>query len=186
MSEQGGHERPPVPDPTILTTAALQREVAIIERRIAELQRTTEHGILEVKSGCAEKLNAHMVSARELTNLQFELMSTWRLEQKDDTKVRLDAAFAAQKEAITKQEASTDKQLEQLRLTFTTAFDELRRSMEEVKGRVGAIEATKLGSQEQRIETRQMTAATMGLIIGAITIFMALVSIIGIVIANQP
>jgi hypothetical protein len=101
----------PVPDPTTLTTEALHREVAavkeILERQIecvrSEAKLTTD-GITKLKEEKFSKVYA-----------QFELVERARLEQKADTKDRVDAALSAQKEAAAKSEQSFTKQIDSLR-----------------------------------------------------------------------
>jgi DNA repair exonuclease SbcCD ATPase subunit len=137
----------PVPDPTVLTTEALNREIAGLERELN--QRLTS-----VERELATRLEAASALGDEKflrVEQQFELVERMRVEQKKDTKDAVDAALTAQKEAVKEQtaasslataksETATNKQLEQLASTFTTAVDSLRRSNDEVKERIGEVD----------------------------------------------
>lgn len=122
-------------DPTRLTTEALQREVDAIRREAL---------------GGRELMEARIAGMKEVVDLQFNLITEWRLEQKEDTRTAVNAALAAQKEAITKQEISTSRQIDQLSAAFATAIEELRRVTDELKERVGKIESVKVGMTEAR------------------------------------
>lgn len=137
-------ETPPVPDPTILTTEALLREVA----RVKELVDAMLDGIGHVID---EKFSS--------VDRQLALVEQQRVEQKQDTKAAVDAALTAQKEAvkeqttaseraIAKSEAATTKSIEQLGSTFTTAFDGQRRDIDDLKERITGVEQQKKGGQE--------------------------------------
>ena len=147
----------PSPDPTILTTDALHREVTALERlldnRIGSLERSVreERDMLnrermEQFAALREILEARLSAMGTAIALQFDLVERQRVEQKIDTKSAVDAALIAQKEAvreqttaseraIAKSETATTKQLEQQQITFATTADSLRRAIDEVKER---------------------------------------------------
>lgn len=110
--------RPPVPDPTELTTEQMLREV----KNAVDLVHSEMQGL---KSTIAEQFNS--------VGTQFALIERQRVEQKKDTKDAVDAALAAAKEAvkeqttasdrsITKSETAMSEQLKQLNATFTAAI----------------------------------------------------------------
>jgi hypothetical protein len=128
--------RTPVPDPTVLTTQNLQREIAgvqeLFERRMAD----------------QEKLNRERFHRLDE---KFDLAERQRLELKADTKDAVDAALAAQKNGVREQteaterasskaEAAINKQLDQISVMCSTAANDLRRSINEVKERVVAVD----------------------------------------------
>jgi tetrahydromethanopterin S-methyltransferase subunit B len=106
------------------------------------------------------ELQASVESALKLCNAQFalikqqlDLIERQRVEQKQDTNAAVDAALTAQKEAvreqttaselaISKSEASTAKQIEQIAAAGQTGREELRRSIDEVKERFNEVERT--------------------------------------------
>lgn len=143
------------PDPTTLTTAALEREVSVLRN--------------EFITGLA--------SFEKITALQFELIADWRIEQKNDSIVRVDAALAAQKEAVVKQEVAIARQLDQLSSNFKSSFDEVNRSIADLKDRVRTIESVKTGMAE----SKQGFSDNMGLVYGAFGLILTIISIILVV-----
>ncbi len=127
-----GYRSTPIPDPTVLTTQALYREVAalkeLIEQRIAAVDTS-------IQAAIAARTELDLEIQRR-TDLQFVLVEQQRVEQKADTKNAVDAALTAQKEAIQKAENGTTKQIEQLQTSFKTEVDALRRSIDENKERI--------------------------------------------------
>jgi hypothetical protein len=161
-------DRTPSPDPTVLTTQALYREIEglreLLEQRIDGLGGTVEQ--------------------------KFDLVESQRVEQKKDTKDAVDAALTAQKEAvreqtaaseraIAKSEAATSKQLDQLSVTFTTAIDAIQRELGEGKERLTAIEQRKAGAKEDR------TALYASLGALALLIFLV-IAVVTFVAASHP
>lgn len=160
----------PVPDPTILTTQALQREVEglreLIEQRI--------EGLRDVVGERFHK-----------SNQEFELVERQRVEQKRDTKDAVDAALTAQKEAvreqtaasdraIAKSEAATSKQLDQLMITFTTAIAAIQREMGEAKERLTTLEQQKVGAKDDR----SGLYATMGVVATILAVVISLIVVL--------
>ncbi|GAC1406942.1 MAG: hypothetical protein NVSMB52_20400 [Chloroflexota bacterium] len=149
-----GKNRTPIPDPTSLTTEQLNRMESTIRNLI----------------------NVEILHQKELFNeelkrleLQFKMLEDRTAEQKQDTKSALDAALAAQKEAVASQTASSEKAItksetaslerikgvEALLSTSTKAYDD---KIGDVKDRVIAIEAVKLGSTEAGTTARTLVA----------------------------
>lgn len=129
----------PVPDPTLLTTEQLLREVAALRREI-DLQLELRRGITDEKFITVDT--------------QFELIERQRVEQKKDGKEALDAALAAAKEAVTKNEVATNEQLRQQAATFDAAFVAVRESLDDVKERVTKIESLTAGAGQRSSELR--------------------------------
>lgn len=162
-------DRTPSPDPTVLTSAALYREIAalreLLGQRITSLEseRDRATGAAKERRDVLNRENTEQFEALkkymelriaglgETVGLQFDLVERQRVEQKKDTKDAVDAALTAQKEAvkeqttaseraIAKSETSTTKQLEQQQETVSTAIDALRRSIDEVKERIVEVD----------------------------------------------
>lgn len=191
-------------DPTVLTTEALQREVAAISREFELRQNTRQRENEELKELILDKV----AGLRDLTaeqnkafEVQFNSIENHRIEQKKDTKDAVDAALISQKEAvreqtiasglsIAKSEAATAKQLDQLAVTFSTAIagvtvsindlkDAQNSSIGDIKERIGRIENMKIGAQEHKANIQNnmgivYSAAAFVLIL--LTIFITLVS----------
>lgn len=167
----GESESPPVPDPTVLTTEQLLREIGTLK----ELFDTALEG-------------HNMVNIQRFENVatQLGLVERQRVEQKEDTKAAVDAALAAAKEAVKEQttasqlsigksEASTKEQLSQLSTTFTTAQQALTQAIVVLTTRVERIENQRSAIAEQRNDTR----GGAGVIFGAIG---TVVGVIGLIV----
>lgn len=162
LTEERGSR--PVPDPTVLTTQQLYREI----ESAREMTETLIDGLREILD---EKFSS--------IDRQLQLVEQQRVEQKQDTKAAVDAALTAQKEAvkeqttaseraIAKSEASTTKQLEQLSETFATAIRGLTQLVDDLKERTGRIEAIKQGATETRTESRAVTSGITAIVVAAI------------------
>lgn len=138
----GEQDQRPTPDPTVLTTEQLLREV----ERVKDLLMAELSGLHETVT---EKFRS--------VDQQLSLVERQRVEQKKDTKDAVDAALTAQKEAvreqtaaseraIAKSEAATTKQIEQLTITFTTAIKGVTDLLSDTKDRVGKIESVRQGA----------------------------------------
>jgi hypothetical protein len=114
----------PVPDPTILTTEQLLREV----EHVRELLEAKIDGLHRFVTERFTSVSGHLT-----------MVEQQRVEQKRDTATSLDAALRAQKEASAKAEAATTKSIDQLADTFNTAFEGVRRELADLKERVGKI-----------------------------------------------
>lgn len=156
----------PTPDPTVLTTEQLLREVA----GAVDLVETRLKGIEDVM---AEKFRS--------VDTQFGLVERQRVEQKKDTKDAVDAALAAAKEAvkeqttasglsITKSETATSEQLKQLTTTFNTAIAGLTLLLNDLKTRVERIENIKQGASENS----NALATVIGIVLSAAIVGIAL------------
>ena len=145
----------PTPDPTVLTTAQL-------ERAIKNLQELFDSQL----KGLAETRNEKFHSVAE----QFALIERLRVEQKSDTKQAVDAALAAAKEAVGKSEASTKEQLAQITLTFNTAIGALTKEISDLKERIGDAVAVKRGGDDQRSESRSAATFIQGLVVAGVLV----------------
>jgi hypothetical protein len=157
----GGERR--APDPTALTTAHLLREIALLTAR------------MDTRMGGMDALNGERFARIEHW---LDLVEKHRQEQKLDTQTAVAAALQAQKESvnqqtiasersISKSEAATSKQIEQLSTTFNTAITGVTDSLGDLKDRVGRIEAIKAGAT-QAYTGLSVAIVTAGAIIAAV------------------
>lgn len=127
---------PPVPDPTIITTEVIQREILHV-REMAELREE-----------CADELR---LADEKLQTVKFDavkeqqaLGERLRLEQKADTALAVGAALSAAKEAVAaqaaafeasvnKSELSMTKQLESISTTFKTEIINIAAQISDLK-----------------------------------------------------
>jgi DNA repair exonuclease SbcCD ATPase subunit len=134
----------PIPDPTVLTTEQLIREITTLNNTL-QLQLTAQQVLVDQR---LDSVGAHL-----------EHIESQRVEQKQDTKAAVDAALAAAKEAvkeqtsasdraINKSDDSTSEQLKQMSTTFTTAIAAVGGSIGDAKERITALESLRLGVKE--------------------------------------
>jgi hypothetical protein len=126
---------------------------------------------------------------RELFDTQFKMLEMRTAEQKKDTKDALDAALAAQKEAVAAQTAASEKSItksetatierikavETLLATSTKASDD---KIDDLKVRIVAMEAIKLGATEQATGIRGNLAVTVSVIMAFIGVASLIITII--------
>ena len=151
----GDTEKPPIPDPTVLTTEQLLREIRNSEKltdaKIDGIELVRDEKFRATKANCDEQFKS--------VGVQLSLVERQRVEQKADTKAAVDAALAAAKEAvkeqttasglsIAKSETATSEQLKQLTVTFTTAISGVTSTINDLKDRVVTIESVRQGGKD--------------------------------------
>src|SRR6185312_881175 len=132
----------PFPDPTVLTTQGLQREIKalreLLETRIdgqdREIKRVQEgldgreHDI-RLAIGQLEKLMGEKLASENLrfetVAIQFKERDTRSERESRDNKVAVDAAFAAQKEAAAKQDESNQKAIDKSEVATAEKINKL-------------------------------------------------------------
>ena len=146
----------PVPDPTELTDKAIARversltqyvdgELKARDERLSGIDEATKLRLAVVEA-IPNQIGTAVGSLEKLMDNKFEAAERLRVEQKKDTKDAVDAALNAAKEAVKEQTASSEKsitkselatgaQIKQLQVTFATAFEGLRRSLDDLKDR---------------------------------------------------
>lgn len=169
----------PVPDPTKLTTEAVNAATGILK----ELFDSKLDGLLDL-------IEEKFASVEDKLALGEKL----RVEQKADTEKAIQAALLAQKEAVAAQAASfaesvdksekaTAKQLDQMASTSKVEIQSVANSLGELKDRVVTLEANSTGRQEQRVEGRASLASIVGVAAGVVGI-LSLVAMV--IIASLP
>ena len=149
------YDTKPTPDPTVLTTEALQREVEAVKDLINITGDRFHTEIVQARDAHEESVRQRFIAVER----EFELTERYRVEQKKDTKDAVDAALAAAKEAVREQtlaseksilksETATSEQLRQLTVTFTTAIAGVNDKFDDLKDRVNRIEGLKQGGKE--------------------------------------
>jgi hypothetical protein len=143
----------PVPDPTVLTTEALQREVVAIK----------------------ELLGVRFDAARDLTSERFLRVDDSLSAQKE----LITLVVTAQKEAVDKTEASVAGQVRALTEQFKLGTTNLAAQLSDLKDRVVRAEAVRLGVTQQREETRAVSSGVVAAVVAAFVVAAAMVAIVG-------
>jgi L-lactate utilization protein LutC len=162
----------PVPDPTVLTTAASVR----LEETMRDL------------------IQSEITHQRELFEMQLRMLETRTAEQKKDTKDALDAALAAAKEqvstqnlsfekSITKSETATTERIKALETLLGASTKATDDKTDDLKSRIVAIEAVKLGVSEGTTTVHQGAAETRATLSSIISVVLAVIAVGSILIA---
>lgn len=174
----------PVPDPTVLTTeASLRLEKTLREMILSEIAHQND-----------------LFSERfARIDMRFNMLDARTAEQKQDTTNALNAALAAQKEAgaaqtnsfkesITKSETAATERIKGVETLLATSSKSTDDKIGDLKDRVIAIEAVKLGITEQvasaragSVDVRSNMSAILGVIAGIVGVISIIVTIIVVI-----
>jgi len=213
---QHEHGSRPVPDPTVLTTQAVDRamrdenrwvesQIDILAQRLDGMDKANDLRLRRLDH-VPDQIDSAVSHLRDVVEQKFinvgngfVALQERMAEQKKDTKDAVDAAFLAAKDAvnlqteaseksIAKSEAGTTKQIDSLGVQATTAIDALKEQINDLKLEVSRINATKSGGTEEHAASRDRTADNRAYVALAITVILFAVTIIGFVIAlaNKP
>jgi cobalamin biosynthesis Mg chelatase CobN len=193
----------PVPDPTALTTAQLMREIATV-REIFEAKLEVQKELLRAHIQATDKaeglarsladkmpieVDAKIEAVRSVHEEKFKSVQTQFTERDTraektaaDSKLAVDAAFSAAKEAVGKQnessaqaisksELATTKQIDQLNTLINTGNAATDGKITDVKERVTRLEGQTKGHSEEKGDLR----ANIAIIIAVLAIVLPLV-----------
>jgi hypothetical protein len=220
--------RVPVPDPTILTTAALLREIAALKESTNIRVNGIEQRMVEMVSGAIKALEGVIITRLEGMDRALELLQSTadkfpqRIDEKigslgkvheekfhsiqtqfterdvrteqtsRDSKVAVDAALQAAKEAvgeqnrssalaIAKSEAATSKQIDQMGSLIQQNTNTSNDKIQDLKDRLTRLEGTGQGTQQEssrgKTATRDMIGVMgfiLALLIGIGTIILSI------------
>src|ERR1035438_4884503 len=175
----------PVPDPTVLTRQQLERAVA----GLREILEARLNGMDKALSLTHEELNRRSVEGdlkivhlRELSEEKFLSIQTQfaerdtRTEQTSrDSKVAVDAALQAAKEAvgeqnkssalaIAKSETATMKQIDQLVVLISTGSNAQDSKITDIKDRITALESLNSGLASAQITQHDASSSRVAII----------------------
>lgn len=162
-------------DPTARTLETVHREVLALERKIETALEYQNNLSTDRFASVQKKFEADEAHRLELKDMAEKA----RIEQKEDSKVGVDAALTAQKEAVkeatiatnlanAKSESAMTKALDQVSQTFSAAIANSVSQIIDVKETVTAIDNFRRGgvdaSSEKRLSTGLLVAiAAIGL-----------------------
>ncbi len=204
----------PVPDPTVLTDAAIGKAVdaltdyingqlAVRDERLRGIDEATKLRLESVTSMPAA-IEASVGRLRDVTNekfssieVRFSERDTRSENEKRDSKVAVDAAFAAQKEAaaqrdlanaeaIGKSERATAETIKTNQELNTTKTEALAKTLDEVKGDVVRIQSTRLGQIETRKEGTDNRTAIYATVSVVATVVFLTIAVLGFLATQVP
>jgi hypothetical protein len=157
----------PIPDPTALTTDAVNQavrvakdytdgKVAVLVERLDGIDRATKllnDTVTRVPTETQREV-AHLCSLMEekfrSVALQFVERDLRAERESRDNKIAVDAAFAAQKEIASKQDESSAKAIEKSERAIEKVVGALADKIDDLKDRVVAIESGRIGAKENK------------------------------------
>lgn len=167
----------PVPDPTVLTTAALTREIEnlrdLFNARMDSMDQatailTSTLGRYREDAAAAAKIDVeHLKELTEQRATAQEALAAERVlrmdERKEGTDRALAAALAAAKEAVEKTEVSTFKQIDAIRLLIDNAVVGINDKIDDVKSRFERGEGIDTGISRAAVFSDRNRSALIGL-----------------------
>jgi hypothetical protein len=142
----GPASRTPIPDPTALTTENLNREIAALKE------------LVFLKINLLDSVNTEKFHSIQV---QFKERDTRAEQTAKDNKSAIDAAFNAAKEAVSKSEGTTVKQIDQ--------FDG---KINDVKDRLTRIEGASVGKGESTQQYNWAIGLTVAVVLAVIGFYM--------------
>ena len=155
-----GYDSRPIPDPTVLTTAALQREIGTLKELfetkfeaydkaidLLQDQANRSHSISVVE----ERVAAQQILTNEklkLVDMQFAQRDTALTAALLASKELVSQHNASSAQAIAKSEANTERQLGQIIATFGETTKGLASAISDLKDRLTTLESGGRGKQD--------------------------------------
>jgi hypothetical protein len=162
----------PVPDPTVLTTQQLLREVLSLKELFNTRLEAMDKAIVLLQSN-ADKSPTIAVVDQRLTSAVCMMNSKFaeydgRVEDMSKAATKaVDAAFAAQKEAITKSEAGFTKQIDNMGGQMHMLQKTLDDKISDIKDRLNGLSGLQIGTASG-ITAKEDSSKAMWVIIGII------------------
>lgn len=170
-----GDDVRPIPDPTALTTEAVERATSVskeyTEGRLAVLRERLD-GIDRATALLSATVNrVPTETQREVGHLhslmderfgsvqtQFGERDTRQERESRDNKIAVDAAFAAQKEIAAKQDESNARALEKSEKSTEKVIDGLGEKVDDLKDRLNSLDARIVAIESGKLASRETTA----------------------------
>jgi hypothetical protein len=171
----------PRPDPTTLTTAAVDQatrvakdyadaRIAVLVERLDGIDRATKllnDTVTRVPTEVQREV-AHLCGLMEerfrSVATQFNERDLRAERESRDNKIAVDAAFAAQKEVAAKQDEAWTKATEKSEKATEKIIDGLDGKLDDLKDRVVAIESGRIGAKENKAGVYAAIAAAVALL----------------------
>jgi hypothetical protein len=173
----GFTESRPVPDPTLLTTQQLFREIYALREIIEARLDAGDKAILLLQDKVSQEpatshVAASVVHLKEVSSVRWDALQRQLLDiqasaqrQAAEDKVALSAALASAEKsveeqnrsnnmAVAKSEASTAKQMDQIHTQIVSIAENFNGKVDDLKARVSLIEGRGLGIIAQKTDTK--------------------------------
>jgi hypothetical protein len=179
----------PITDPTTLTTQALEREIMAL-REILETRMNGQDALIRLMQDTLRSrrtdIDESVTHLRVLHEEKFESIQTQfrerdtRSEQtQKDSKVAVDAALQAAKEAvgeqnkssalaIAKSEAGTTKQIDQIGVLITTTNAAMNDKIDDLKQRQTSAESRSIGTRDVKEDHRAAVALSISALMAVV------------------
>ena len=142
----------PIPDPTVLTTEALTREITAVRELLFNEIRHRGHLTDEQFASRAKLIDARFAAVEQ----QFQAIQFRTAEQKADTRLALDTALASAKEAVqlqtqsselaqAKSEAALTKQIDGILMRVSELTNVMDGKIADLKERMDRLEGKSTG-----------------------------------------
>jgi hypothetical protein len=158
---------------TTLQHDDLVRVPTQVDKAVGALRELLEQTMKTYAAQVTGELHQHIAETREKfigVGSQFSERDTRTDQRAGDTKLAVDAAFAAAKEATAKIETGFTKQIDGMSLIIDTKTANLAQGISDLKDRVTASENRIGGADFQRKDSRDH----LGLIVAGIAVVLAL------------
>jgi hypothetical protein len=174
----------PVPDPTLRTREDLLREIGnlqkVLSARMDAMDEATGlrmDALLKVPDEIAEQI-AHL---HDLMDEKFKSIDV-RFQERDKA---LEAAFQSAKELVGVTNDNVTKQIDQIASSSAAQNQATDARITDLKERIDRGGGIGEGAQVQRTETRQQSAGVIAAIGLGFTLVIAVISIVGLILANR-
>ncbi len=177
----------------------MQRAVEVFQSDLTRVPTTMDRAVLSLRELVEAKLSStdkqvrqyHDISVGKVEELaavmgerftgvaaQFSERDTRTDQRAGDTKLAVDAAFAAAKEATAKIEAGFTKQIDAMISIINTKTGNLASGLADLKERIGAMEARTQGISVANQDNRNSTTDNRSLIFAVFGAILALAAIL--------
>ena len=134
----------PLPDPTVLTTKQLLREIEgvkdLLQGQLDDRGTLSDQKILALARLMDEKFVG--------VGTRFDLGEASRIELSGQGQIALAAALATSEKALDKAQADTEKRIEQLNGTIDAAFVGMTVRIDDLKDRLSRAESGRTGQRD--------------------------------------
>lgn len=159
----------PDPDPTELTTDNLRREIenlkALTDTKFGGVDRSLQ-SLRELVGAELDKLDSVTTERFSAVRAQFVERDTRTDQRAGDTKLAVDAAFAAAKEATAEIKTGFTKAIDALQTLITANTKAADDKLDDLKERLTTMEARTQGIGTANQDNRSIVGAVIGAIVG--------------------